>query len=264
MIDTTALTPVISISGDRWVKRDDTFSVAGVMGGKVRTCWVLSHDARGLVTAGSRASPQVNIVAHIARHRGIPCRVHTPTGELSPEVRAARDCGAVVIQHPAGYNNVIIRRARDDAARLGWVEIPFGMECQTAIEQTAIQVANIPGAVQRLVVPVGSGMSLAGILHGLREYRWHIPILGVVVGACPRKRLNRYAPPGWERMVSLIPAGVDYHRHVSVTLDGILLDPIYEAKCVRFLSPGDLLWCVGIRQTAVSENLNLGTEWGPW
>jgi len=244
-----ALTP-IEQHGDIWLKRDDLFEVAGVRGGKVRTCWVLSQGASGLVTAGSRASPQVNIVAHIARWLGLPCRVHTPTGALSPEVRQAQQCGAQVIQHKAGYNNVIISRARDDARRLGWVEIPFGMECAEAVRQTASQVGNLPTDAKRLVVPVGSGMSLAGIVTGLRTIGRELPILGVQVGADPIKRLNTYAP-SWRSMVELVPSGVDYHKDAARTeIGAVSLDPIYEAKCIPFLRPGDILWCVGIRATS--------------
>jgi hypothetical protein len=245
-----ALTPV-ERRGDVWVKRDDLFAVAGVRGGKVRSCWHLSQGAPGLVTAGSRASPQVNIVAHIAKRLGIPCRVHTPTGDLSPEVREAKSLGAEVIQHKAGYNNVIIARAREDAARLGWRDIPFGMECHEAVRQTQGQVDNIPDDAKRLVVPVGSGMSLAGILTGLCRIGRSLPVLGVIVGADPRKRLARYAPAGWRKMVTLVPSGLDYHDEAPrQSIAGLSLDPIYEAKCIPFLEPGDVLWVVGIRATA--------------
>jgi len=241
------MTP-IERRGPYWVKRDDTYAVAGVSGGKVRSCWALAQGAPGLVTAGSRASPQVNIVAHIARRLGVPCRVHTPTGDLSPEVQEAQAMGAEVIQHPAGYNNVIVARAREDAAEHGWVDIPFGMECQEAVEQTRRQVAAIPADVQRIVMPVGSGMSLCGVLWGLRDAGLSIPVLGVQVGADPVKRLKKYAPPGWEDMVTLVPSGIDYHdRAPELELHGLTLDPIYEAKCLPFLEAGDMLWVVGIR-----------------
>jgi len=227
-----------------------------VQGGKVRTCWQLSQGATGLITAGSRASPQVNIVAHIARELGVPCRVHVPQGALSPEVQAAKDCGAEVVQHRAGYNSVIVSRARDDAARTGWREIPFGMECWEAVRATASQVPALPwGQFNRIVVPVGSGMSLAGILTGLVEANQaDVPVLGVVVGADPAKRLAKYAPVGWEGICRLVPAGLDYHKPAPDTrLGHLALDPIYEAKCLRFLEPGDLLWVVGIRQTALPD-----------
>lgn len=257
--DFTGITPIQS-HGGYWVKRDDMFQVAGVRGGKVRTCWGLAQGANGLVTAGSRQSPQVNIVASIAKRLGIPCRVHTPEGELSPEVKAAETAGAVVIQHKAGYNNVIIARAREDAAAQGWREIPFGMECPDAVKATATQVVNIPD-VQRIVMPVGSGMSLAGVLTGLVSTGRHIPVLGVIVGSDPTKRLDQYAPDGWRDMVELVKSDLDYHAHApNIKLGDLTLDPIYEAKCIPFLKEGDLLWVVGIRQTAVPTS-KVMPEW---
>lgn len=241
------LTP-IETRGAYTVKRDDAFVIGGGRGGKVRTCWTLAQGATGLVTAGSRSSPQVNIVAQIARKLGIPCRVHTPEGELSPEVRMAQLAGAEVVQHNAGYNNVIIARAREDAAATGWREIPFGMECLEAIEATARQVENIPADTKRIVMPVGSGMSLAGVLHGLVRRKLNIPVVGVKVGADPVKRLDEYAPAKWRKMVTLVDSGMDYDKRAAKTdLHGLKLDPIYEAKCIPFLEDGDLLWVVGIR-----------------
>jgi hypothetical protein len=253
----------IDTRGGYAVKRDDLFHVAGVAGGKARTCWHLAQGATGLVTAGSRSSPQANIVAQIARRLGVPCRIHTPTGVLSPELMAAQAAGAEIVQHKAGYNNVIVARAREDAALRGWRDIPFGMECEEATRQTRAQVANLPAVAARLVVPVGSGMSLAGILWGLQDAGRDLPVLGVVVGARPEKRLDRYAPKGWRQQVTLVASGLDYHAEAErTTLGDLALDPIYEAKCLPFLQPGDLLWVVGIRQTANAPRRSVGTpDW---
>ena len=245
------LTPVEEYGGHP-VKRDDLFRVGDSAGGKVRTCLTLASrpGLTGLVTAGSRQSPQVNIVATIARRLGLPCRVHVPEakGPLTPELAAAQDAGAEIVQHRPGYNNVIIARAREDAAERGWAEIPFGMECPEAVEATAAQAANIPSDTRRVVVPVGSGMTLAGVLTGLeRAGLTHIPVLGVVVGADPADRLETYAP-GWRDRAALVHSDLDYHDHAPVTRLGDLdLDPVYEAKCLPFLEDGDLLWVVGRR-----------------
>lgn len=246
-------TPLIQC-GEYWLKRDDLFEVAGVRGGKARTCWRLAQGAVGLVTAGSRASPQVNIVAQIAKELGVPCRAHTTTGVLGRELELAKDAGAEIIQHRAGYNSVIKARAREDAAARGWTEIPFGMECREATEETASQVPQeLPIGVKRIVVAVGSGMSLSGIMYGLERCRRPVPVLGVVVGADPRVRLNRWAPLFWESACTLVPAGINYERPAPATLwRGYKVDPIYEAKCLKFLEPGDLFWLVGIRQESAS------------
>jgi Pyridoxal-phosphate dependent enzyme len=241
--------------GGHLVKRDDLYTVGGSAGGKVRTCLALAHGATGLVTAGSRQSPQVNIVATIAEHLGLPCAVHVPAaaGPLTPELLAAKAAGALIIEHRPGHNSVIKKRAADDAARRGWRLVPFGMECQEAVEQTASQVASLPfGDFTRLVVPVGSGMSLAGIMYGLQAAGHpEIEVLGVVVGADPVPRLTSWAPVPWQHQATLVHSEVDYHAEAPVTrLGGLQLDPIYEAKCLPYLESGDLLWVVGCRETA--------------
>ena len=260
--NTPEITPVELIDGV-YFKRDDSFCIGGGKGGKVRTCWKLAQGADGLVTAGSRSSPQVNIVAQIAKKLGIPCRVHTPQGELSEEVLMAQAAGAKVMQHKAGYNNVIIARAREDAKKTCFTEIPFGMECKEAVTETSKQVENIPDKVKRIIVPVGSGMSLSGILHGLKKTKKNIPVLGVVAGADPEKRLDKYAPSDWRNMVELVPAGMDYDKQPKITeFKGVQLDPIYEAKCIRFIEEGDLMWVVGLRASEAQNTTSaIMPEW---
>jgi 1-aminocyclopropane-1-carboxylate deaminase/D-cysteine desulfhydrase-like pyridoxal-dependent ACC family enzyme len=177
--------------------------------------------------------------------------VHVPTGELTPELESAQDQGAELVQHKPGYNTVLVSRAHKDAQESGWREVPFGMECPEAVAETAGQVpAVMPEGVKRVVMPVGSGMSLAGVLAGLARHGHTLPVLGVQVGADPTKRLDTYAP-GWRERCELVKSEQDYHDHAPVTiLEGIQLDPVYEAKCLPYLRPGDLLWVVGIRGTA--------------
>ncbi len=241
-----------------WAKREDLYEVAGVNGGKARTCWRLAHGATGLVSAGSRFSPQAKIVAHVAEALGIPSRLHVPAGPETPELLDARSHGAVIVSERPGYNTVIVSRAKADAAARGWTYIPFGMECGEAVEETRAQVCGIPSEVKRIVVPVGSGMSLAGILWGIVDInaldpQWNqgvpVPVLGVVVGANPEKRLCQYAPPDWRDMVDLVQSDYSYDEQVDAKAKWpwFDLDPHYEAKCVEFLQPGDLFWIVGNR-----------------
>lgn len=246
----TALTPIEYIDG-YYFKRDDYYWMAGVCGGKVRTCWAIAFNAKhGLVTAGSRFSPQCKIVAHVARARGLICHIHTTEGDMTPELNAAVDAGAKIHQHRPGHNSVLIKRARDDAIANNLTEVPFGMECTEAIKQTAKQAENIPPEARRIVVPVGSGMSLAGILYGLYSAKLATPIVGVCVGASPVRRLDKYAPPlfNWRLQATLVRSAWKYHEAVPKPyIAGVQLDPIYEAKCLPYFEPGDLLWVVGIR-----------------
>lgn len=242
-------TPIDRV-GDIWVKRDDFFCIAGVNGGKVRSCFNLMQKAKGVTTAGSRKSPQINIVASIAQLMGIPFYAHCPQGDLGEELIYAKNKGATIIQHKAGYNSVIKARARGHANQLGFLEVPFGMMCDTAIEETRKQVENFPNGIKRIIMPVGSGMSLAGVLNGLKDKKLNIPVLGVVVGASPERALNAFAPMDWRSMVTLVNAGVDYHVEIKEnSYNGILLDPIYEAKVIKFIEKDDLFWIVGLRES---------------
>jgi hypothetical protein len=250
--DTALLTPVRPVPGGAWAKRDDLFEVAGVTGGKARSCFAIARTARkGLVTAGSRSSPQVNIVARIGRLLSLPVRAHVPGGPETPELALAAAAGAEVVPVYPGYNSVITAAAARDAEQRGWTLVPFGMECGEAIAQTAAQVENLPQGAERVVVPVGSGMSLAGILTGMGQFGLRLPVVGVVVGADPTRRLDRWAPPWWRTQVELVPSGSDYHRPAQDAVwRGLSLDPHYEAKAAPFVRKGDVLWVVGIRQSA--------------
>jgi|ETNvirnome_2_300_1030623.scaffolds.fasta_scaffold12594_2 1-aminocyclopropane-1-carboxylate deaminase/D-cysteine desulfhydrase-like pyridoxal-dependent ACC family enzyme len=246
---TDIITP-IEQKDSYWIKRDDTYNIANAWGGKARSCWELSKKAtKGLVTAGSRHSPQINIVAHIAKELKLPFNAHTPQGPLGEELTQAQSLGAKIIQHKAGYNTVIIARAKQDALENDYTYIPFGMECWEAVKQTANQVQNIPVGVKRIVISIGSGMSFCGVLQGLQDGNYDIPILGVIVGANPLKRIAKYAPKDWADRSTLVTSKHKYQHHINKFFFDVLLDPIYEAKCYEYLKEGDLLWSVGIRTT---------------
>jgi 1-aminocyclopropane-1-carboxylate deaminase/D-cysteine desulfhydrase-like pyridoxal-dependent ACC family enzyme len=252
--------------GELWLKREDSWCLdeAGQHGAKVRTCLALGelaqlNGARELVTAGSRHSPQVAIVAEVGLWLSMPTRVFVPAGEETQELAAARELGAEVVQVRPGHNSVIVARARDWAkASHGTAAlVPFGMECQEAVDLTSLQLGNMPRHAKRIVVPVGSGMTLAGILQGMTGWVRHpLPVLGVVVGADPTKRLDRWAPWWWQQHVELVPAGVPYSHRIEaeqwLEWHGELpwLDPVYEAKAVPHLRDGDVFWLVGRRGQA--------------
>ncbi len=94
-------------------------------------------------------------------------------------------------------------------------------------------------------------MTLAGVLWGLKCVgRGDLPVLGVMVGASPVKRLYRYAPMGaglWSTPAVLVQSRHEYHDYVAAAIGDLVLDPVYEAKCEEWLLPGDLLWVVGHR-----------------
>lgn len=245
------LTP-IEKHGEFWLKRDDLYKAAGAPGGKARTCWHLAQGAKGLVAASHRLSPQMHMVSRVASVLNIPCRIHTAEGE-SDQIDDAKSFGAKFVRHTPGYNNVLIARARADAEERGWREIPFGMESQAAVDLTAAQVSKLPKGVKRIVVPVGMGISLSGIVKGLNDKKVPVPVLAVEVGTKnPSRFIEKWAPTGWHERVTLVRSSREYHDMVPAKIGGVLLDPVYEAKCVEFMQPGDLLWIIGIRASLVT------------
>jgi 1-aminocyclopropane-1-carboxylate deaminase/D-cysteine desulfhydrase-like pyridoxal-dependent ACC family enzyme len=246
------VTPV-EARGLLWLKRDDLYEHAGVRGGKVRACLALveraeREGAQGMVTAGSRHSPQVEIVAALTERYGLRFRAHVPAGRRTPQLEFAVAHGAELVSHRPGYNSVIVARAREDAIQRGWHEVPFGMECREAVDAALYQCQNLPDEMRRLVVAVGSGMTLAGITWGMAAAdRLTVPIVGVCVGADPTRRLDRWAHPFWRAFVELEQSEAVYGRGVPSEYEGVPLDAEYEAKVLPYLLAGDVFWIVGRR-----------------
>jgi 1-aminocyclopropane-1-carboxylate deaminase/D-cysteine desulfhydrase-like pyridoxal-dependent ACC family enzyme len=261
--DPSVLTPV-QRRGSFWFKRDDLFWFRGVKdanGGKVRTMLLLAQGATGLVACGDRISTQIPRAATVAKMLGLPVRIHTASGEFTDGMATAAALGADIVQHDPGYLNVVKARAREDAQALGYKEVPWAVECQECIEATAPQAANLPPDASRIVVVVGSGMSLAGVLNGMEKASITTPVLGVMVGGSRDKveaRLDTYAPVGWRDRVSLVESASDFHSPAPATeLEGVQLDPFYEAKVIPFVQPGDCVWCVGIRASEPERTVAL-------
>lgn len=236
-----------------WLKRDDMFEIYGVRGGKARSAYqvileLLEQGYKTIVTAGSRQSPQCEIVSFICESMGVDCKLFMPFGgDTSVITNIKNNRHTEIIRVRPGYNNIIVARAREYAENRGCGYVPFGMECARNVEVTSEQVRNIPMECSRVVVPVGSGMSFSSIVTGMSKYGIEKPLLGVRVGKDPTKIINEYAF-GLDLMdYEIVESSVDYHEPVDAYVGGYNLDPIYEAKCFEFLERGDLLWVVGHR-----------------
>ncbi len=160
-----------------------------------------------------------------------------PLGEPPDRRRRTHlTAGGVHVRHRPGFHSVLIARARRDSLARGWTEVPFGMECREAVEFTAEQTRNIPSESRRLVVPVGSGMTLAGILTGLRRQGRRLPVDGMV-GSDSRARLRLWAPDDWETSACLVRSRLAYDEHAESTrYRGLELDPIYGGSACRWPS----------------------------
>ena len=253
------LTTVEQVGTALWVKRDDLFTVAGVNGGKARVALRLVRRALrtgkdGVATYGNKGSVQLEIVAAIARKYKLPCWVFTNKHTIETrEVNRAEQLGAIVSISRSTYDNVSLTKALNFVngilrnGRIGW--IPPGMVHSWTIQEAARQVENIPAAVKRVVIPVGSGTHLAGVLQGLDSAKRAIDVVGVVIGRDPVSVLNRLAPQGWYQKCSLVASNVKYGTYAKeLDFHGVPLDPVYEAHAAKHAcKKGDLLWIIGNR-----------------
>lgn len=236
-----------------WVKHDDYFNVCGVAGGKARSAYqviqeLLDQGYTTMVTAGSRQSPQCEIVSYICEELGINCVVFMPFGGDTSVIQHLKQNSRTKLERvKPGYNNIIVARAREYASLMNYGYIPFGMECAANVEITSRQVVNIPKEVKRIVMPVGSGMSFSSVVTGMTRNDIYKPILGVRVGKDPMKIISEYAEGLQLHDYQITESFWDYHTPVEAYVGGYQLDPIYEAKCRPFLQEGDLLWVVGRR-----------------
>lgn len=251
----TELTPVQYVESEGiWLKRDDLFEACGVRGGKSRSAYqvitgLLERGHKTIVTAGSRQSPQCEIVSFICEKLGVDCKLFMPFGgDTSVITNIKNNAHTEIIRVKPGYNNIIVARAREYAENRGCGYVPFGMECLENVEVTSRQVKNLPvSEIKRVVVPVGSGMSFSSIVSGFTEFGINIPLLGVRVGKDPSRILETYAEGLQFLDYDIVTSRVDYHDSVEAYVGDVQLDPIYEAKCKEYLQRGDLLWIVGRR-----------------
>lgn len=248
--ETPELTPVYQV-GDCWVKRDDLYKVFEVIGAKARQAYgiISKSDNDTVVTAGSRFSPQIQIVANICKHLNKKCRCHTIRGKDTDELMIAIGDGAEIIHHEdTWHNNVIIKRAFEDANKNNSLYVPFGMESWESIYQTALQTKNLPKEVNHIVVTAGSGMNLCGILWGLQLLKRNdVKVTAVSVGYKVETTLKKYAPIS-RKNLTVVKSEHGYEDKIDGKIGDIELDPIYEAKCLPYIEPGCLFWIIGKRR----------------
>lgn len=254
MVDISELTPVQYYEKEGiWLKRDDLFEICGVRGGKSRSAYqviqqLIQQGHSTIVTAGSRQSPQCEIVSYICESLGVDCKVFMPRGAETSVIKHINgNKHTEIIRVQCGYNNVIVARAKEYSEDRNCGYVPFGMECAENVKVTSKQVQNIPVECKRIVMPVGSGMSFSSVVTGLTTYGISKPILGVRVGKDPSKIIREYAQGIDFQDYEIVQSPYDYHDSVDAWVGDVNLDPIYEAKCRDFLEEGDCLWIVGHR-----------------
>jgi hypothetical protein len=180
------------------------------------------------------------LAACCAELPGMRCVVSYPLkkGEPEPEaVSAAAGLGAEVYPVPGGRITVCFAQARRYVQGRGGFMLPFGMECAEAVEGVRREASAVPAELLRggtLVVCCGSGVTLAGLLAGLRVMPRRV--VGVSSG---RSTANIRGCLG--RHVRSLPEGLEL-REPDVAYSVALsfpcpfpAHPHYDLKAWRFL-----------------------------
>jgi D-cysteine desulfhydrase len=190
-----------SAGDDIWIKRDDLN--APVCGGnKVRALELLLgglHAGDTVVTVGGAGSTHVLATAVHAARLGVGTMAMRWKHDMNPIAVEVSDRVDSMILNPGVRRNAVLAlaSARYRASRGGFRYIPVGGSTPLGIlghVNAALELAEqirageipLPG---RIVVPVGTGGTAAGLLLGFAIARLGIEIMGARVG--PRIFANR-------------------------------------------------------------------------
>ncbi len=266
------LTPVQEINGV-WFKRDDLFrpfeddgtTTSQMCGGKVRQAIHLIHNNENLIkneyqnticTASSVKSPQLVILAKIAQKYNMKFLggiVTTKTVEecakLNPMVQMSLDLGAdIKVLSKISYNNVLYSKLNNYQG----FKVSFGINLENdfdaIIGSIANQVQNIPDNLDNLIVPVGSGVTFAGILIGLEKFNKKTNVIGIQIAGYDRSKTIYNTLPFEYKDIkyNFIPDKTyPYSKklHKTITKTDIELSPIYESKAYEYAQNMNLLNC---------------------
>lgn len=178
------ITPITK-DGDLSFKREDLYKPYDdipVTGSKIRQCrnllsnnknWILRKNLIA-ATACSSVSPQGVILARVCKELKLPCRIYTggiPDHKKHKFLVLAESLGAEIINATGvAYNNAVDYQIRKDRNNF---HIGFGLEgnLDDTIPCIAEQVENVL-EYKEISIPVGSGITAAGILSGLMDAQY--------------------------------------------------------------------------------------------
>jgi len=258
------LTPVQHF--EFYAKREDLACFHGEempSGAKVRQylAMIAEAPADAVFAVGCSAASAMQIyVAALGVVMQRPAYIAVPRRkQRHPCTQWCADQGAHIIETVPGYPSVFRARIKQHIDALGLTSVPWST--RVAALDTAEQVANVPAQARRIVVPNGSGLTAAGIVGGLWQWKMqHIEVHLVSthdsVGTRPQvlklvaKHFGDDAVDG--ARISWRAQTMPYQRAVcGVTLaDGTLLDPFYAAKAACYCGAEDVLWITGRRPMA--------------
>lgn len=257
-----------------WFKREDKYAPYGddfISGGKIRQCrdlvernldYIHEFCDSTIATAASIHSPQSPIVARVAKEFDLHCIIGfgntTIEGALKNiPMQWCHELGAelVVLSESQGFNNVLYANLKKLEKERPFFPILFGYAAQTHREsivgRIAEQVQNIPPEVSCVYVPVGSGVTLAGVLEGKRKYDSSFSVVGLQPFGYDRTKSVSTICEGmtWEYDYEFRKGKYPYAKLHSRSIMDIELDMIYESKSfdmVEWKKDGsELFWIIG-------------------
>lgn len=249
------LTPVENHDG-MYFKRDDLFKPfqdIPLSGGKVRQClsllalkydYIKENCNNSVVTGTGMTSPQGIIVTKCANYFEMKSCIFI--GNTKPEsirkntlmMNVLYQGGRLNYDSKQGFEvalNATIKRTQPEA-----YHIKFGINAQEAPEaiigSTSNQVQNIPDELDYIIVPCGSCIMLSGILLGIKKYGKRVKnIVGIQIAGYDRTGTIQNLIKEDLPYNLLLSKDYPYSRKVKRVVDGILLDPLYEAKAYDYM-----------------------------
>jgi len=230
-----------------FVKRDDLYGIYPAPPlAKLRGLRLLLEQeyARGTRLVGcwdTRVSKLgQGLAACCTEFHGMSCIVSYPTkkGEAEPEpIKTAAELGAEIAPVPGSRIAICFSKARNYVNQRGGVMLPFGLECQEAVEGVQREAARTPIDLLRngtLVTCCGSGVTLAGLLSGL-------PILPKrIVGVSSGRSLANITAC-LKRYVKSLPSNLELHEAQMPYSKALAFacpfpaHPNYDLKAWKFL-----------------------------
>lgn len=249
MISWTDITPVEEHQGV-WFKREDLFEHDGMNGTKYRQLlWLMTKQPiTGVVSGAVSHSPQLPMVASVAKDLGVPCVQFC--GSRSGTAADGEALGASTVLVNPGYGPLLNRKAKDYAAEHSFLHVQTNItsdEIEPFHRVSAPQVQNIPEHIETLIIPAGSRNSAVSIIYGLHLFPKpnlkQILLLNINTDIKRRDREmgQRLAACGLAMYpckvltYDLFDGFTDYNKLQKASWDGIKFHGRYEAKCWNFL-----------------------------
>ena len=266
MID---LTPVEEYNGI-FYKRDDKYAPYEnfITGGKIRQCrdlveknldYIHEKCNSTISTAASVHSPQSPIVSRVAKEFGLKSIIGFGNTTVEKALKhnmmqKCKELGSelVVLCETQGFNNVIYSKLHKLSETRPMFKILFGYAAQShresIVTRIAEQIENVDCDV--LYVPVGSGVTLSGILEGARMYQKKFKIVGLQPFGHDRRKSIHTILEGmtWEYEYDWIMGKYAYNKLFKKNV-GFELDMVYESKSYDMIKfnkdEKSCFWCIG-------------------